>query len=96
MPVSSANALEKRPFRLAAHDRLFPRGSWFAGQSLSNHFLNAYTLLIPEGERFIIRSCRRHLDRTDAELRNELSGLFYQESGQPLMHFVPAQPTCCR
>ena len=86
MPVSSANALEKRPFRLAAQDRLFPRGSWFAGQSLTTHFLNAYTLLIPEGERFIIRSCRRYLDRADAELRNELSGLFYQESGHSREH----------
>lgn len=86
MLLSSAHTLQKRPFRLDAQDGLFPGGAWFAGRPLATHFLNAYTLLIPEGERFIIRSCRRHLDRADTGLREELSRLFFQESGHSREH----------
>ncbi len=86
MTGSSAHALQKRPFRLDGQDGLTARGAWFSGKPLATHFLNAYTLLIPEGERFIIRSCRRHLDRADAGLREELRLLFFQESGHSREH----------
>ena len=86
MLQSSPHTLPKRPFRLDAQDGLSPRGDWFAGMPLASQFLNAYTLLIPEGERFIIRSCRRYLDRADSGLRKELSGLFFQESAHAREH----------
>ena len=82
----SAHTLQRRPFRLDAKDQLSVCGEWFAGKPLTAHFLNAYTLLIPEGERFIIRSCRRHLDRANGGLREELSRLFFQEGSHSREH----------
>ena len=86
MHVSSAHTLQRRPFRLDAENHLSVSGEWFAGKPLATHFLNAYTLLIPEGERFIIRSCRRYLDRAEGGLREELSRLFFQESSHSREH----------
>ena len=86
MSSSDAHTLHKRPFRLDPNDGLFPHGSWFAGQPVATHLLNAYTPLIPDGERFIIRSCRRYLGQADSELREQLSGLFFQESSHSREH----------
>jgi len=86
MHGSSSHTLQRRPFRLDAENHLSVSGEWFAGKPLATHFLNAYTLLIPEGERFIIRSCRRHLDRAEGGLREELSRLFFQESSHSREH----------
>ena len=86
MHGSSSHTLQRRPFRLDAENHLSVSGEWFTGKPLATHFLNAYTLLIPEGERFIIRSCRRHLHRAEGGLREELSRLFFQESSHSREH----------
>ncbi len=48
--------------------------------------LNAYTLLIPNGERFIIRSCRHYWSQIAPDLREELEGLFFQEGAHSREH----------
>jgi glycine C-acetyltransferase len=58
----------------------------FGGQSVATQFLNAYSLLIPQGERFIIRTCRRYLDRAGPELKEELRCLFFQEGSHSREH----------
>ena len=41
---------------------------WFANNPLLTHFENAFSIFIPPGERFFIRSVRRYQDRaTDPE-----------------------------
>ena len=56
--ATSIHTLQKRPFRLDGNDKLSCSDDWYDGNPLTTHLLNAYTLLIPNGERFIIRSCR--------------------------------------
>ena len=58
---SSPHALQKRLFELDGTDRLSCSDDWYDGNSLTTQLLSAYTLLIPHGERFIIRSCRHGL-----------------------------------
>lgn len=59
---------------------------WFNNDPFDTHFLNAYTLLIPDGEKFIIRSSRRFLSRLTPELREESTRLFYQEAQHSAEH----------
>ena len=61
-------------------------GVWYDGKPLTTQLLNAYTLLIPSGERFIIRSCRRYLSRIAPELGEELERLFFQEGSHSREH----------
>ena len=42
--------------------------------------MNSYTLIIPDGEKFILRSTRPYAGRLDGELRNRLLGLGAQEA----------------
>ena len=76
----------KRNFRLSPHESLFDPGAWFEDDSFATQVLNAYTLLIPEGERFIIRTCRAWLHRASPALQEELQGLFFQEAGHSREH----------
>ena len=48
--------------------------------------LNAYTLLIPDGEQFIIRTCKPYVGQTHFELKEELKRLFYQEGAHAREH----------
>src|SRR6266566_357320 len=86
--MSSANAyvLQERPFRLDVNDGFSTSGVWYDGKPLTTQLLNAYTLLIPNGERFIIRSCRRYLSRIAPELGEELERLFFQEGSHSREH----------
>ena len=88
-PASATTAphvLQRRRFRLDPHDKLSVRGAWFGGEPRATQLLNAYTLLVPQGERFIIRTCRRYLDRADAGLREDLQRLSFQEGGHAREH----------
>jgi len=61
----------------------FPAGTgkhWFGNNPFRTHWLNAYTLIIPEGEKFILRTTRRYLDRCDGTLREQVQGLLGQEA----------------
>jgi predicted metal-dependent hydrolase len=82
----SAAVLQKRAFRLNGSEVLCGRGAWFGGRPLATQFLNAYSLLIPEGERFVIRACSAYLDRVGPELQAELKALFFQESSHSRQH----------
>lgn len=53
---------------------------WFADSPFKTQWLNSYTLIIPDGEKFILRSTKRYVDRVDGELKNCLLGLLAQEA----------------
>jgi predicted metal-dependent hydrolase len=54
---------------------------WFAGNPIITHMENAFSILIPPGERFFIRSVRNYEDcATDPELQ-ELIRAFVQQEG---------------
>ncbi len=54
---------------------------WFANNSILTHFENAFSILIPPGERFFIRSVRAYRDQVrDPELK-ELVRAFSQQEG---------------
>jgi glycine C-acetyltransferase len=86
MSSASAHTLQERPFQLDQNDVLSASGAWYDGQPLTTQLLNAYTVLIPEGERFIIRTCSRYSRQAVPELKNELKKLFFQEGQHSREH----------
>ncbi len=53
---------------------------WLAGNPLLTHIENAFSILIPPGERFFIRSVRNYEDRaTDPELKDLIRAFVQQE-----------------
>ncbi len=53
---------------------------WFAGNPIITHMENAFSILIPPGERFFIRSVRNFEDRaTDSESRGLIRAFIQQE-----------------
>ncbi len=53
---------------------------WFAGNPIITHLENAFSLMIPPGERFFIRSVRNYQDRvTDPEQRALIRAFVQQE-----------------
>jgi len=53
---------------------------WFAGNPIITHMENAFSILIPPGERFFIRSVRNYEDRvTDPESRDLIRAFVQQE-----------------
>jgi len=53
---------------------------WFGQSPFKTHWLNSYTLIIPEGEKFILRTTKRYVDRVDGELKEQVFGLLAQEA----------------
>ena len=86
MMIATTRTLERRPFRLDMSKELCAPGTWLEGRPFATHLLNAYTLLIPGGERFIIRSCSREMHRAEPALQDELRALFFQEGGHSREH----------
>ena len=86
MSSASAHTLQERPFQLDQNDVLSASGAWYDGQPLTTQLLNAYTVLIPEGERFIIRTCSRYSRQAAPELKKELKKLFFQEGQHSREH----------
>ena len=62
------------------------RRCWFGGDWGTTAVLNAYTLLIPEGESFIIRTCKAFLPQQSPALADELRTLFHQEASHSREH----------
>jgi uncharacterized protein len=53
---------------------------WFAGNPILTHIENAFSILIPPGERFFIRAVRNYADRsTDPELADLVRAFIQQE-----------------
>jgi predicted metal-dependent hydrolase len=53
---------------------------WFAGNPIVTHIENAFSVLIPPGERFFIRSVRHYEHRADPELADLIRGFLQQEA----------------
>ena len=53
---------------------------WFGDSPFKTHWLNSYTLIIPEGEKFILRTTKRYVDQVDGELKEQVLGLLAQEA----------------
>ncbi len=53
---------------------------WFGNDPFKTHWLNSYTLIIPEGEKFILRTTKRYVDQVDGELKEQVLGLLAQEA----------------
>lgn len=49
-------------------------------------WLNSYSMLIPDGEKFVIRSIKKYMDRYDNNLKKDVSCLFYQEGQHSVEH----------
>jgi len=65
-------------FALAADD--VPR-DWCADDPFRTTFMNALSLLFPEGERFFVESVKQHRDEiTDPSLRDDITGFIGQEA----------------
>src|SRR5439155_25660385 len=86
MIPASKLVLQRRSFRLERTESLPVSGNWYEGKPWTTRLLNAYTLLIPNGERFIIRSCRHYLNWIAPDLKEELEDLFFQEGSHSREH----------
>jgi predicted metal-dependent hydrolase len=54
---------------------------WCSSDAFSTTFMNALSLLFPEGERFFVESVKQHRDRiTDGELLAAITGFIGQEA----------------
>lgn len=71
-------AIEARPVEFPFSPAI--NKHWFDGSAFKTHWLNSYTLIIPEGEKFILRSAKHYLSRADDELRARVLGLASQEA----------------
>ncbi len=80
------HALQKRPFRLDTNEMFSTSGDWYGGNPLTTQLLNAYSVLVPGGERFIIRTCRKYLSRIGPALKEEVERVFFQEGAHSREH----------
>jgi hypothetical protein len=61
--------------------------SWCNGSPFKSQWLNAYTLISPEGEKFVHRALRDFAMKVEAPLlRRQLAGLFAQEMSHSVEH----------
>ncbi len=77
-------SLHKRKVELSFTEQI-PR-HWANGDAFVSHWLNAYTILIPDGEMFIIRACKRYTERLPEALISEVKALSYQEAQHSVQH----------
>jgi predicted metal-dependent hydrolase len=72
-------AIQPREFRWRSLEAV-PQ-YWFAGNPILSHVENAFSILIPPGERFFIRSVRNYEDRVkDPELADLIRAFIQQEA----------------
>jgi glycine C-acetyltransferase len=76
----------QRSFRLDAGAAQCAADPWYRGQPLMTRLLEAYTLLVPEGERFVIRTCSHYFRSAEDDLKNELKRLCFQEGQHSRAH----------
>lgn len=80
------HTLQKRDFHLNEKTMPSAAGVWYREKPLTTQLLNSYTLLIPNGESFIIRTCNRYIKQVKPELADELRMLFFQEGSHSREH----------
>jgi uncharacterized protein len=72
--------IERRDVELAPDPSAVPR-DWYAADAYSTTFMNALSMLFPEGERFFLESVKRFRKRVDdPELRAQIDGFIGQEA----------------
>src|SRR5689334_13008693 len=86
MTPAIVHCLQKRPFRLDGAETLSAHGSWYGGNPFTTQVLNAYTILVPGGERFIIRTSRKCLGQIGPALKDEVERVFFQEGAHSREH----------
>jgi len=75
------NGVTIQPRKFDWHDLESVPQYWFAGNPIITHMENAFSILIPPGERFFIRSVRHFEERaTDPELRDLVRAFVQQEA----------------
>jgi predicted metal-dependent hydrolase len=70
--------IPRRDVDLDLDPAVVPR-DWCGGDAYETTFLNALSLLFPEGERFFVESVKQHRD-VAPELRREIAGFIGQEA----------------
>jgi predicted metal-dependent hydrolase len=76
-----------RPRRFEFQDLESVPQYWFADNPIVTHMENAFSILIPPGELFFIRSVRNYQDRvTDPELGELIRGFIQQEALHTAAH----------
>jgi len=83
---TNAHSLQRRVTRTGPFEDELGDGEWFVGRPFTTQLLNTYTLLVPGGEKFVIRSCRQYMDKASAQLQDELMTLFFQEGSHSREH----------
>src|SRR5262245_37143560 len=72
--------IPRRDVELGLDPASVPR-DWANEDAFETTFLNALSLLFPEGERFFVESVKQHKDLvTDPELQREVIGFIGQEA----------------
>lgn len=76
--------LERRKVALTFDDPV--QNHWVNGKPFESLWLNAYAILIPDGERFVIRTSKKYIDRLSPSLAEDVRGLIYQEGQHSIHH----------
>lgn len=89
--MSSATTDDRAPLRARHFDvdfSLSPPSRHWAGEPFLTHWLNAYTVTIPDGENFIIQTVRKFMDRLEnPQVRSDALGLIGQEISHARAHY---------
>ena len=72
-------SIPRRQLELDFDPEAVPR-DWYAGDAYTTTFLDALSLLFPEGERFFVESVKQHKQFVHGELRAEVAGFIGQEA----------------
>jgi len=72
-------AIPRRELALALDPQIVPR-DWYAGDPYTTTFLDALSLLFPEGERFFVDSVKCHRAHATGELGQAVAGFIGQEA----------------
>jgi predicted metal-dependent hydrolase len=72
-------SIPRRQLELDFDPEAVPR-DWYAGDPYTTTFLDALSLLFPEGERFFVESVKQHKQHLTAELRPAVAGFIGQEA----------------
>jgi uncharacterized protein len=76
--IVMSQVIKPRPLKFTFSDTTSKH--WFGNSPFKTHWLNSYTLIIPEGEKFILRNTKRYLDQVDGDLKEQVLGLLAQEA----------------
>lgn len=89
MSAETSNIHEPlRARRFQVDYMLSPPSRHWAGEPFLTHWLNAYTVTIPDGENFIIDTVRAFMDRIeDPQVKRDAQGLVGQEISHARAHY---------